>query len=123
MRSNVETRRNRGGEEERTYLSIFRMDIRQRVILCATTRPIHVGVADCSQSIPEIDREATRTHSRSPAKTAIHFRRFSRVYGKSVADLRSRISVEKPEERCHFSRRDCRRYMPHRKICRRRKLD
>lgn len=45
------------------------------------------------------------------------------IDGKSVADLRSRISVEKPEERCHFIRRDCRRYMPHRKICRRRKLD
>lgn len=32
-----------------------------------------------SRSVPEIDREATRTHSRSPPKTAIHFRHFSRA--------------------------------------------
>lgn len=122
MRRNAGTRRNRG-EYGGTHLSIFRTDVRQRVILCATTRAIHVGVAECSGN-------RQRSHENSLAFSFLQRRLPSTfvalaafIDGKSVADLRSRISVEKPEERCHFSRRDCRRYMPHRKICRRRKLD
>lgn len=61
-----------------------------------------------SQSVPEIDREATRTHSRvlqqGLPSTFVVLAAF--IDGKSVADLRSRISVEKPEERCHFGRRE-----------------
>lgn len=48
MRRNEGWRRNRGDAEERIYLSIFRTDVRQRVILCATARSIHVGDAEYS---------------------------------------------------------------------------
>lgn len=65
-------------------------------------------------------RELTRVLQRRLPSTFVTLAAF--IDGKSVADLRSRISVEKPEERCHFSRRDCRCYMPHGKICRKMKI-
>jgi len=76
-----------------------------------------------SQSVPEIEQrshENSRFQRRLPS-TFVVLATF--IDSKSVADLRSRISVEMLEERCHFIRRDCRCYMPHRKICRRRRLD
>jgi len=72
-----------------------------------------------SQSVSEIEQ---RSHENSRFQrrllsTFVVLVAF--IDSKSVADLRSRISVEMLEERCHFIRRDCRCYMPHRKICRR----
>lgn len=111
-RCNVFTKEPRGREKakECTYLSIFQTDVRQRVILCAT-RCIRSTWE--SQSVPEIDREATglaRVLSRRLPSTFVALAAF--IDGKSVGS-RSKISVERPEERCHLSCRHCRRLTWH----------
>lgn len=112
-RCNVFTKEQGGREEakECTYLSIFQTDVRQRVILCAT-RCIRSTWE--SQSAPEIDREATglaRVLPRRLPSTFVALAAF--IDGKSVVDSRSKISVKRPEERCHLSCRRCRRFTWH----------
>lgn len=98
------------------------MDVRQRVTLCATyARSIHVGVVECSGNRQGIHETRARAFPRSLPSTFVVLAAF--IDGKSVAaSPYSKISVGKPEG-CHFSRRNCRCYMPRGKILPGRKLD
>lgn len=91
-RCNVFTKEPKGREKAKgcTYLSIFQTDVRQRVILCAT-RCIRSTWE--SQSVPEIDREATglaRVLPRRLSSTFVALAAF--IDGKSAVDSRSKIS-------------------------------
>lgn len=85
------------------------------------TRSIHVGVTVFRKSTEKL-RGLARVLLRRLPSIFVALAAF--IDGKSVPDSRSKISAERPEERCHLSCRHCRRFTWHmEKLLRRRKLD
>lgn len=121
-RCNIFTRRNGGrAKKGNTHLPVDLLNGRSTTSYTFRDALESRGNRRVFRKSTEKPRDSLAFLSRKLPSTFIPSAAF--IDGKSVADSRSKISVEKPEEKCHFSHKDCRRYMPHAKFVERRKLD